>query len=307
LLGEVVMAAPRTLGDSPAPTPPDTIDVLVDAFTERSKKLRRRLRKCVDARPREVDERVHDLRVAARRALAVLDAVEPFVGAGAVKPIARRVEKALDRVGPLRDLAVERATLASLRGRAPAPLLGAYDARLRRKHERIARKLPKRLRAIGRRTLRRRMQSLKKQLRACGRKADDARDVALHAGREAFTRLRDARAAIDPHDPATLHALRIALKRFRYLMEILRPVFPQIDEPVIEDLHRLQTALGTVHDLDVLTASLAKYVEKHAPARAAELTGVLGRIERRHSSLLLSCLRMADATVQRWKRPLAPV
>ncbi len=286
--------------------PPETRAVLVDALTDRAKQFRKRLRAATDARAADdVGARVHDLRTAARRLLAVLDALQSFVSAAAVRRLARPAEKALDQVGALRDLTVQRDTLAKLRGHASAPLLKAFDRELRRKTNRIAAKLRKRLDSVRRGKLRRDARRLKKRVRGCRMNTTDARNLALRAAHDAFERLCDTRAAMDPNDPATLHATRIALKRLRYLMEELRPAYPVIRKTTIASLHSLQTTLGALHDLDVLTESLAKYVHQHAPARAAEITSVLERVERRHCAILLSCLRGIDAVLQPWKRLLA--
>src|SRR5207244_3803116 len=59
----------------------------------------------------------------------------------------------------------------------------------------------------------------------------------------------DRQAAIVPGEPATYPPLRLALKKCRYALEFLKPVFvgPQV-EIVIADLVRVQDHLGAIND-----------------------------------------------------------
>lgn len=57
--------------------------------------------------------------------------------------------------------------------------------------------------------------------------------------------------ARDPADAASLHRLRIAVKRLRYTLEILSGVVPG-SEGFLATLRTLQDELGAVHDADVL-------------------------------------------------------
>jgi len=50
-------------------------------------------------------------------------------------------------------------------------------------------------------------------------------------------------------DPAVLHRLRIALKKLRYTLEILKYSF--IDEELLSNMHELQQLLGEIHDIDL--------------------------------------------------------
>ena len=55
----------------------------------------------------------------------------------------------------------------------------------------------------------------------------------------------------DPEDRERHHAMRIAVKRLRYTLEISRPMCPGRLDAAVETVKRLQTLLGDIHDCDV--------------------------------------------------------
>src|SRR6185369_13751578 len=116
--------------------------LLVDALRDQAKKFRKRFRETAAARrDEEIDESVHDLRTAARRLVAVLDALDVFIGGRRARRFARTVKKILDEVGPLRDLTIQRDIVAKLRARAS--IVESFVAELRRDRSRIVRTLGK--------------------------------------------------------------------------------------------------------------------------------------------------------------------
>lgn len=89
----------------------------------------------------------------------------------------------------------------------------------------------------------------------------DSRERHLPAGSDAFQvialekleeALRLHRAALRNRSKVALHALRIGLKRFRYLIENF---LPEHDVRWSKDLKLMQDVLGEIHDLDVLWAA----------------------------------------------------
>lgn len=77
-----------------------------------------------------------------------------------------------------------------------------------------------------------------------------------------------------------IHQFRLATKRFRYTLEILRPAYRRGIEPIIESLRRLQTLLGDVNDCvatsEMLmslpdTEELRRSLDERANARSEKL------------------------------------
>jgi CHAD domain-containing protein len=282
------------------------LDVLTESLEDRGKKFRRRLRRGIPVRNRKkIDDSVHDIRTSARRLLAVLEALEPYVGGKASHRLSRGADSILDRSGRLRDLGVQLDMLPTVITDSAGPALRRLRKQLGRKHDRQARKLRRRLRRedVGRlRDDVRRL--LKRSCRARSSKASAADQAALAPRREAFARLHESRLAVNPTELETIHRMRIALKKFRYFMEALGPTAPGVGEKELESLHELQTTMGDLHDLEVLSSTIARHVETLAPESAAQLAPVLGTLEVRHSAMLSSFLEAVDPILDSWGRLL---
>ena len=306
--GTLRVTLPRPGAAGPGERRPAAGEVLAESLEDRWKKFRRRLRKGVpDANRKSIDESVHDLRVSARRLLSVLEAMEPLVGGKASRRLSRRVDAILERLGPLRDSGVQLETISKITAPASAPALAPVKQQLIRKHGRQVRKLRARLSRedVGR------LKDDVRRLLERSRRAEESstpsaiRRAALQPLREAFGRLHESRLAVDPTDLETIHRMRIALKKSRYLMETLRPLTPAVGEKELESLHKLQTTMGDLHDLEVLSSRIARHVEKLAPENAARLAPVLGDLEKRHSSMLTSFLEGVDPILEPWNRLMA--
>jgi CHAD domain-containing protein len=251
-----------------------------------------------------IDTSVHDLRTSARRVLAALEAVRPFHGRKWSRRLTRRVEAVLDRSGDLRDLGVQLQMLPTLGIDRADPAFRQLRDRLRDKHETLARKLHRRLRRRGARDLRRDVRRLLKRTRR-GTASAAVRRAARETARDRFSRLRESRLAVNPAELETIHRMRIELKTFRYLMEALRPVAVGTTRTQLESLHDLQTTMGDLHDLEVLSSTIARHVARQAPESAASAAAVLQTLEERHSAMLTSLLEAVDPVLDSWDRVLS--
>jgi CHAD domain-containing protein len=84
--------------------------------------------------------------------------------------------------------------------------------------------------------------------------------------------------------PHLVHEFRIALKKFRYMTEVLQTVLPPQNEGTLKEMKDLQTRVGKVHDQDMLIAGLSGIIGRYrnkAPDQYARLAELL-RSERAH-------------------------
>ncbi len=80
--------------------------------------------------------------------------------------------------------------------------------------------------------------------------AENAREVLPKLARKYFETGRDALGEKRP--PHELHGFRLETKRFRYTLELFRPVYgPRLDR-YLKALHQLQGALGKVSDYEAI-------------------------------------------------------
>jgi len=85
---------------------------------------------------------------------------------------------------------------------------------------------------------------------------DPAAPLRPNATRIVLTRLAELRSfaaeALEPDAASTQHAMRIAAKRLRYVLEITGPCFGEDAERARKAAKALQGVLGEIHDCDVM-------------------------------------------------------
>jgi len=67
---------------------------------------------------------------------------------------------------------------------------------------------------------------------------------------------------IDPAQLASIHHLRVAFKKFRYMIEAIHSCLPDFPESELQLMHDFQTQMGNVHDTQILLETLAEFAEK---------------------------------------------
>jgi len=206
---------------------------------------------------------VHRIRTSSRRLrelLPIVEAALPGRGAARLRRDARRLARAL---GVARELDVAIETLDSpIDGRT---WTGAGTASLRRSliaaRAAQTRTLRARLRAIDRGTWTARVDHLLGALAASTSRDLWAAALAARVEHRA-TRLDAAVAAVGTlYSAEPLHAVRIATKKLRYVLEIARDLGGAGAGGQIAALKALQDRLGRLHDLHVL----GQYVRALAP------------------------------------------
>ena len=224
-------------------------------------------------------EAIHDARVATRRlrgTARVLAGDHPSEQWQEIQRSIRTIGRAL---GKARDVDVSLDLLEQIERRSPAtaPAVAAVRARLRRVHERRRRRLIKKLERQDIAALERVCSSVSSPngfriapwrttrpgralAAAIGAHAEDAQKAVAHASAVYF--------------PRRAHAVRVALKKLRYLVELL----DRDDEerrPALRALRRAQDTLGDLHDREVLAMRLKRMLRRESIPAANVLADVL--------------------------------
>ena len=201
---------------------------------------------------------IHQARVATRRLREAL----PLVARGSSgRKVARIVRRLTRSLGPVRELDVALLTLAELSGARDVPRSGVSALQQAIRQERS------RLHADMRRTIDRcDLQKLSEKLLTAAKKHDQsapqpraADSKQLIAARARAARRADRLSgsienAAAIYLPDRLHEVRIAVKKLRYAMEIVRELSGSRATVRIMTLKRAQDLLGRIHDLEVLIA-----------------------------------------------------
>lgn len=204
----------------------------------------RRVRKSMDA------EAVHDLRVAIRRCRAIatiMQEVDAHPAWRAMKRLPRRLFRTLGQARDIQVLEDWIRRISPATDPLRAKLLGALEERLvapRRQLQRAARR-------FNENAWRRLARTLTARARLVRPNGLTAQCMAL----ERYEELQRLHARVmRTVSPEAWHALRVGLKRFRYVVE---SVLPRQSVEWDNDLGEMQGLLGEIHDLDVLTSWIA--------------------------------------------------
>jgi CHAD domain-containing protein len=270
-------------------------------MAEKSEK--KRLFRAADARWRQVqkdwdrtrrrysEDAVHDLRVACRRLIAVLEMLQGLVGDRRIEQTHRRVKRWLSALSPLRDVHIQQAYVAKMVRRYPsmrafAAYLAAREDRTIRRVKRLLKKRPTLGGTLVKVARRARSEIRAKDIiRVVGKRY---RDV-LHC----FER-------INPADTATIHRTRLAFKRFRYAAEVARPwVGRPLTDARMKQLHAYQTVMGEIQDAEVLLARLTKWIAKEGKT-ADEFQSALTRLEGRKQQSVERYMQSANRVRGFW-------
>jgi CHAD domain-containing protein len=224
---------------------------------------------------------IHDLRVATRRLQEALDFFEPCLPGRYRRRLARRARRIRRELSEIRTTDVTLELLAKLARSLPAG--ESRDLERLRTRLRAALRAPRRA-ASGRRSLavsgaRKRSSSLLARLDGAG-----TFDL-LDRGRKILdARVGETVRLIPPASsgsPEALHRLRIAVKRYRYALEILEQAGWGRPRGAIAAARTIQEELGRLHDLDVLTDLIRR-------ARSGETPVLLRRLDRERARRLLA-------------------
>jgi CHAD domain-containing protein len=262
---------------------------LLASLKDQWKRYRRRLKRC---RRDFSEEAVHDLRVEIRRLLSAAELTGTCVSERRREKNRRLLKQHLDWFGELRDAQVQLLLLEGLARRfAAARLFRDYVL----EHERAA------LRAAARRLgrfkpgrLKRCIDRIRREIKARRTEGLEAHDLeaARAALDRAFAAVLNLQAKVDPARRETIHRTRVAFKKYRYMVDALAPLLPGVSPRRQEAMHRHQTLMGNVQDLEVLSSAFEAFAaSSNVPA---PLAGALRReLARRRKRTIQTCLNHA--------------
>jgi CHAD domain-containing protein len=240
----------------------DPVAVLLVALAERWDGFVREVTRC---RRRPTEPAIHDLRVATRRLLAAMTTVDSLLPGNRFKRPSSELRKHLKSFNVVRDVHVQLLALRGLRGRFP--VVRQYERFLRKQERTLVRAVQTELRSIRQDMLLRSIAGVHAAMSGFyGAPALSGAVRAMLVGRAAFTfaRVLARRAALSPANSRSVHRLRVAFKKFRYSVELARPVLPWADKEHGRVMDAFQTAMGEIQDLEVLLAGIQRFAQHDA-------------------------------------------
>ncbi|HEY3160433.1 MAG TPA: CHAD domain-containing protein [Vicinamibacterales bacterium] len=221
---------------------------------------------------------LHQARVATRRLRAAL----PILGSGAkAGKLTRAVRRLTRALGPLREIDVELLILDELEKSAEVPQAAIDCLRRSIVEERghLQADVRERIDDFDLDKLRKRALAVARK-QAGDTRPRDANDAAGRAARRA----RRLAAAIDDaagvYLPDRLHAVRIAVKKLRYTVELMPRAGSSRTASRIRTLRNAQDLLGRMHDLEMLIAR-TRGIQSSPGASTLKVSAALDGLVRR--------------------------
>jgi len=208
---------------------------------------------------------VHDMRVAARRLRSAMRDFRPLADKGQLKKLGKELKQFADALGEVRDQDVAIAALKELRSKA-------RNGRFKKGIEKLSEER-RAVRECARRHLTEvladgEIEKFRERFVIALEKAftqkGAGRAVSFHeAGRSCVRAgledLLDLSTSIyQPSNNDGLHRLRVATKRLRYAIELFVPCWGEAITPFADEMAKMQSFLGEVHDCDVWIQSLGR-------------------------------------------------
>jgi CHAD domain-containing protein len=203
---------------------------------------------------------VHDLRVALRRCRSMADSFRAIDPDKNWKKMRRQATALFDSLGALRDCHVMMEWVEKL-GRDNDPVTHGLAAYLQEQESSIKHQAQAAIEVFDHKQWDRWTQSLPRRTLRLPLNSEVFQALAL----ERFTASRRLQAqALKTGSDAALHRLRIAIKKFRYVVENFLPI---LHKDWRDDLKHVQDLLGEIHDLAGLRQAVDQ-LSKDAPSEA---------------------------------------
>jgi CHAD domain-containing protein len=228
--------------------------LLLDSLHMRWDKYAAELKTC---RREFSEEAVHDFRVATRRLLSFLDLLRTMMPDPGIRKIRRTLKDQLDNLDGLRDVQVLLADISEIILETPA--LQPFQEYLQHKEKKLLRAARKEIKSLKLASLSHLIQKLNKTIEAF--KQTELDTGLFSAVDEAYAIINQRYAQVDPDQPATIHRLRIAFKKFRYMIEVIYPILQNPAPYYLERMHKYQAAMGDIQDMEVALQEFADFDE----------------------------------------------
>ena len=205
-----------------------------------------RLRKVVLKRKATKD--IHDLRVASRRIRATLALIAPFIRERLLKQLGRKLRRFTSELGQLRNIDEALIYFAPHETTLPGLIRALVAAR-----KRELRLVLQNLKQFSTSEIDQMFRLVVEDLTGHTQLYELDSIMPAYLSQTAVTRFQELYnllpSAVDPENWATRHDLRIAVKKWRYLLESMSQIFSHNYQDALDLLKEYQSILGRLNDM----------------------------------------------------------
>ena len=278
--------------------------LLSDSLNDRWQSFRAEVKRC---QKKYSEEAVHDLRVATRRLISTLDLLDSIDPEAKLRKARKALKRQLDMFSPLRDVQVQLLTIDKM---LPSfPELQEFHDFLVKRERKLMQRLGMELKRLKTSKIRRRIAVAAGQVETLLQAPSAQRQKraeAMLALESAFNQVVERKQAIAPTDSASIHRMRVAFKKFRYMVESLAPLPGLTTSKQLKAMNAFQGSMGDIQDAEVLLSSVQAFARERGMDSATSLARALEELSRRRTALIETFLETADTLFTFWK-PLSKV
>ncbi len=225
-------------------TKPDPNQLLVEALEQRWKNYRAELKHC---RAEFSNEAVHDLRVATRRILALIQLLNSISPRPRLQKLKRAFKGQLDEFDNLRDTQVILAEISEILQELPQ--LHDFQKHLQFTEEKLLRNLRKKVKQLEASEVTKRIRKTHESLEA--ETNGDLNSQLMQAVDDVYLITKQRHGWVDATRSATIHRVRIAFKSLRYMIEIVQPLLHDFPVENFKRMNDYQSLMGEIQDAEV--------------------------------------------------------
>jgi CHAD domain-containing protein len=232
-------------------------ELLYNSLKSRWEKYNQELARCQEMFS---EEAVHDLRVATRRLLALLDLI------GILYPNARTHDTLLnlkDQLDSYDDLRDTQVMLLEIGQRLEEfPTLTNFQKFIAKREKRLLKAAAKNVKSYKLNVLSKRINAILKLIHRPKQDSSLLLKNLFQTIDDVYASVLKRFRRIDPNIPPTIHRLRVRFKKFRYMVECIYPLIPDFPETNLRSMHDYQTLMGNIQDIEVLLSTLSTFAAK---------------------------------------------
>jgi CHAD domain-containing protein len=246
------------------------------------------------AKAKASEKSVHDLRVSSRRLIANLELAGSLSQQKDIAKLQRRLKKVLKGVGPLRDLQVQLGTVAHLRQEG---LVADFKRVLERRESREIKILQLELTRGRKQRLAKQIKDVRGEFSRFFESISDVRvqrsiERVLHSRRNELLKAERNFRRLEPINEDALHLVRLALKKFRYVLEAAQPVLKPSVKDTARQMQIFQQLIGDSRDLEILRTEMEKWASKRGKKIA--IVPALETLNEKRQGLIRKFVESAD-------------
>jgi CHAD domain-containing protein len=266
----------------PAPTPSRAATLLLKMLDMRWQRYQDCFNLC---RKDFSGEAVHDLRVATRRLLTVMEIIETMFLGMKGRKLRRELKKQLDGLDELSDTQVQIAFVEE--EMATCGDISFFIKYLHQREASLLRQVEHTIRTIWITSQIHRLAGIRQAAEA-RQQAPDVRLRLISAVDRSYENVLHCFARIDPQDTETIHRTRIAFKSFRYAVEIIHPLLVRYPANLLKAMNAYQGWMGAIQDIEVLQGMLMAFAKVHPHATISSPMAAVEELHRQKVTEYLS-------------------